>query len=523
MELFNDNVVPPQFLQDLVDLKKDQQNLNRTTNQILFNPTIIGAKVENPNISGGTIDDTPIPNPIPSDFLGLSDTPNSYSGQGDKYVKVNAGATALEFGAGGGGGGAIESATLVVAAVDSLDATRADYVCDGTNDETEIMAALTALPAGGGRVVLLEGTYTIHAPGIWLSDNQTLTGNGASTILKAVASAEYDFAIVQNYGSVLSEGGVPSVINSNIIISNMTIDGNKANNATFCTNPITVNCLLYGIIENCWIINGSGAGSTYTGDGIALGKFCDHIVIHNNFILNNDYDGIRCYPGISGGAGSVDVKIINNTVIGNDNGISVVCDFVNYADGHLISNNVCKNNISTGILIIGNRSQVAGHVLITNNNCIANDIGISVTEGASHCSIANNITNDSTQYGIFILGSLNLISANMVTTNGKHGIYVSWTETPEKISYENSIIGNQIYDNGASAYLYSGIFLEGVNSINVQLNKISGNNHVYGIDVDPTTGFAFITNNDLIYSGGDGDINNLGYDTTTAAGNRLTP
>jgi hypothetical protein len=42
-----------------------------------------------------------------STFTGLSDTPASLSGEGSKYVRVNAGGTALEFAAvapGGGGG-----------------------------------------------------------------------------------------------------------------------------------------------------------------------------------------------------------------------------------------------------------------------------------------------------------------------------------------------------------------------------------------------------------------------------------
>lgn len=38
-----------------------------------------------------------------TEFLGLSDTPGSYSGQGDKYAKVNAAENALEFGAPAGG------------------------------------------------------------------------------------------------------------------------------------------------------------------------------------------------------------------------------------------------------------------------------------------------------------------------------------------------------------------------------------------------------------------------------------
>jgi len=44
-------------------------------------------------------------NPLPvRNFLGLTDTPNSYSGQGGKVVSVNAGATGLEFTTGSSGG-----------------------------------------------------------------------------------------------------------------------------------------------------------------------------------------------------------------------------------------------------------------------------------------------------------------------------------------------------------------------------------------------------------------------------------
>jgi len=45
-------------------------------------------------------------NPLPvRNFLGLTDSPNSYTGQALKVVRVNAGETALEFATGGGGGG----------------------------------------------------------------------------------------------------------------------------------------------------------------------------------------------------------------------------------------------------------------------------------------------------------------------------------------------------------------------------------------------------------------------------------
>ncbi len=54
------------------------------------------------------------------------------------------------------------AATVVVAASDSLNKAAANYVCDGVADEVEIHAAIAALPATGGKVVLLEGNYSAN-------------------------------------------------------------------------------------------------------------------------------------------------------------------------------------------------------------------------------------------------------------------------------------------------------------------------------------------------------------------------
>ena len=53
------------------------------------------------------------------------------------------------------------TATFVIAASDSGTKAKAaaDYVCDGTGDQTEINNAISALPENGGKLVLLEGTY----------------------------------------------------------------------------------------------------------------------------------------------------------------------------------------------------------------------------------------------------------------------------------------------------------------------------------------------------------------------------
>ena len=56
------------------------------------------------------------------------------------------------------------AATVVVAASNSQNPEKADYICDGTADEVEIQAAIDALSSVGGLVYLSEGTFNISSP-----------------------------------------------------------------------------------------------------------------------------------------------------------------------------------------------------------------------------------------------------------------------------------------------------------------------------------------------------------------------
>src|SRR3990167_10868576 len=81
------------------------------------------------------------------------------------------------------------TATKVVAASNALSQFGADYVCDGTADDVEINAAIAALPAGGGKVELSEGTFDIVNPVLMNVDNLVLTGQGHRTsIIKLPAT-----------------------------------------------------------------------------------------------------------------------------------------------------------------------------------------------------------------------------------------------------------------------------------------------------------------------------------------------
>ncbi len=98
-----------------------------------------------------------------------------------------------------GGGAAVGNrpyATKVVAAVDSAasEAANADYVCDGTADEAQINAALTA--AAGGLVLLLDGTYTLAAD-LSVPDSTVLAGLG-QTATHLTGAAISNGALIQN-------------------------------------------------------------------------------------------------------------------------------------------------------------------------------------------------------------------------------------------------------------------------------------------------------------------------------------
>ena len=93
---------------------------------------------------------------VATTFLGLSDTPADYTGYGDKYVKVNAGATALEFGL----------ASAVASGLATLDA---GSVCA----QAPKLHATSHKSAGGDAILLNEfgnPTAAININGQQLTD-----------------------------------------------------------------------------------------------------------------------------------------------------------------------------------------------------------------------------------------------------------------------------------------------------------------------------------------------------------------
>ena len=161
--------------------------------------------------------------------------------------------------------------TLVVAAHDSLHPEGADFVCDGFNDQAEIQAAIDALPAGGGRVLLLDGTFYISST-ILADHYTTLEGKGYDTLLYLVDNSNCD---------VISNKGGYDYWRTNVTIRNLRIDGNKNNQSDGSgINRTGYNALYQNLgIESCFR------------EGISH-LWGDYTKILNNTVFNCDGTGI---------------------------------------------------------------------------------------------------------------------------------------------------------------------------------------------------------------------------------------
>jgi len=117
-----------------------------------------------------------------------------------------------------------QAVSVIVAASDSLHPERADYVCDGADDNVQIQAAIDALPDTGGKIAL-KGIFSINDTIHLYRDVSTwfnvfLWGEGLSATRLTLANGSncdmFDVNVL-NHNSGFKG------------LANMSLDGNKAN------------------------------------------------------------------------------------------------------------------------------------------------------------------------------------------------------------------------------------------------------------------------------------------------------
>jgi parallel beta-helix repeat protein len=261
-----------------------------------------------------------------------------------------------------------------------------DYLCDGTNDQEEIIQALNDLPATGGEVVILDGTYNITASINIPKDNVSIRGSGNATTLKRMYNS------TNTDSGATAKGLITLNKKSGCKIQGLQIDGNKA---------------------------------TYTGSynyGIYLYSSSDNTVTGNT--CNNNSYGIRLYSSSS-----------NNTVTGNTCNNSSYGIYLSSSSNNTVTGNTCNNN-SYGIRLDSSSSNNT----VTGNTCNNNSsYGISLSSSSNNTVTGNTCNNSS--YGISLYSSSdNTVTGNTCNNNSSDGIYLG-------SSNSNTVTGNTCNNN----------------------------------------------------------------------------
>jgi len=280
----------------------------------------------------------------------------------------------------------LRTATYVVAASDSVHKFEADYFCNGTNDHVQIQAALDKLPATGGEVFLLDGTYNIEES-IVMDSYQTLRGCGRNTILTTTTANK----------DIIEATGGDGTEKEGLLIADLCVDGNAGG-----------------------VVNDKGIEWTYV----------DHSKISNIWALNNGEEGIFCITCDFN-------EIINNFALGNGRcGINLegeTCDF------NIVTGNTCQDNTQSGIQTY----YYADNAIVSNNICQGNGEHGIIVYMCDHTNVTDNMCQGNTLDGIYLnQADSNKISGNVIQLNGAHGIYLGGWNCDDNAILDNIILEN---------------------------------------------------------------------------------
>ncbi|MEO5691358.1 MAG: NosD domain-containing protein [Candidatus Saccharimonadales bacterium] len=322
----------------------------------------------------------------------------------------------------------------VSTAVASKSYDSADYVNTSTTSaQTVINSAISALPAGGGTVYLMEGTYIIDGS-ISLPSNVTLAGAGSATILKLKNAFNNTSGLIVN--SDTTNG------NDHITVKNLQLNGNKANQASGSANGILFTKVGGGAvtsgahISDIWV-------ESFTDSGIVL-TTSSRSAISNVSSQYNSNNGITL--------GGTTFSSVVNSILSDNNGsgsAGLIISATGY--GNVVTGNVMNNNTTSGFIISGSsyNNTVSGNSMASNNTN-----GISLTNTTDN-NVSGNIIKFSGTNGVRVNASSNnsitnnTISDSGQVTAGSDGIILLST------SSNNNVSGNKVTDSAGTGYAYN--------------------------------------------------------------------
>ena len=305
--------------------------------------------------------------------------------------------------------------TITISSSTSKHMLTADYYCSGTNDQTVINNAISALPSTGGKIVLLEGTYNIGGTITINKSNVTIQGLGHNVILKTATSttALKMFGISNATGLIISDIVIDYANNTsadciaiqlyssdNVIIEHINILNNKGNGiGWFNCNYTRFSDISFINVRQCIWDRGRNHSSII--DKWIVDTVTNGITLDSSSTLNKIVDCIVRSATDNGIKSDAAYTMINdNIVYGCSNGITVNGNCSTVAD-----NNVRDSDI--GISVNGKYVNVSGNTAIR-----ADDSG----NVSSYSSSQYTISMGSSSANCLVIG--NIISGKNYTNNG---------------------------------------------------------------------------------------------------------
>lgn len=368
-----------------------------------------------------------------------------------------------ELGFAPSGGGAGQGLLVASSGAPLQVKARADYICDGVDDQVEIQAALASSRA----VYMSAGPFFLSAQ-VVLTENSFLSGQGVETLVFWSDNVNTDIFVM---------GGNPNNNDRFMVLQNMRIEANKANN----TNGHTVSMAnaQQSMVYNLHIKESAE-------DGIHLNGYNPTNLALDNWVIKNKIDNVgrigifnaeyapnnHIYENILAGAGFHCMEIANSEVKVSHNHVSNGGSSGIYISGGErcdISLNHSESNGQYGIheSVNGKRNSFVGNQVFNNGSVGLRAEGVLGTWVSNHSRNKEGVTSQA--IGLEVLSTASIFNANSLTENGNFGIYVG-------NALKNALVANTASSDTLPVQQANGIYLDsGAVDTKVTANITTGN------------------------------------------------
>jgi parallel beta-helix repeat protein len=358
----------------------------------------------------------------------------------------------------------IESQRVASATV-STGSVLADYIGNGSSDETAFNSALSATT---GTILVRAGTYHTGSAHILPLSNNVLAGEGKATNI--ILAATKVIKVDQQNGVVIRDLAVDASANSSI--NSYTIYIDRSNDVT--VKDVLINwTFAYGIF-----VTNQTAGTT-----VSRFRFINNRIIG---ACNNDL--------IGGGPGTDTAHVaeimVHNNFIQQDATLTGAGTYLNALDIVAQEKAIITNNITYGGILLGGEKIPHFNVDVI-GNIVNAPVGISSTIAVGQIAIlcASNTApqQSADSYGVNIIG-------NQITSGN---IFVQGQSATSNRTRDIKISNNYVSNNSSATYADHtyGINLNYVANVKIYGNTVK--NAVRGISLTNTDGVD-ISNNDFL-------------------------